>query len=116
MMQQPPSQDIATLAYRIASIEQNVQHLQTELRSYVPARENDLQLQSIRSTVERIEGDVKEARKQIGDLGTQVTVQRQERDDMLIHVLKWVVITIVSALVTIAIALFIYYFEHPGGF
>ena len=46
-MQQQP-QDMTALSYRITSLEQHVQQLQLELRTYVPARENELQLQSIR--------------------------------------------------------------------
>lgn len=118
-MQQQPQQsqtpDIGTIAYRMATIEQSVQHLQTELQRYVPARENEIQLQSIRSTVERIEGEVKEARKEITSLNTQVTAQRQESDNMQIRVLKWIVVTIIGALLTIAVGVLLFYITRPGG-
>lgn len=106
-MQQQPS-DMATLSYRITSMEQHVQQLQLELRTYVPARENELQLQSIRSTVERIETDVKEAKKQVTDLA-------DKQDGILISVLRYVVVTVVGVIMTVATALLIYFLTHPGG-
>jgi len=85
-----------------------VQQLQAELRTYVPVRENDLQLQSIRSTVERIEQDVKEAKKQVTELA-------DKQDGILISVLRYVVVTIVGIIVTVATGLLIYFLTHPGG-
>lgn len=107
MQQQQPT-DMSTLSYRITSLEQHVQDLQIELRTYVPARENDLQLQSIRSTVERIESDVKEAKKQVTDLANK-------QDSILISVLRYIVVTIVGIVVTLATGLLIYFLTHPGG-
>lgn len=98
-MQQQP--DIGTLEYRVKSIEVNVQQLQQELRSYVPTNVNDLQLQSIRSTVERIENDVK-------DLNTQLSNQIKQQDQLQIRILKYFVITVISILV----ALLISYLTH----
>jgi chromosome segregation ATPase len=104
MQQQPQQPDLSTLSYRITSLEQHVQQLQTELRTYVPARENDLQLQSIRSTVERIEGDVKEARKQVTDLGAKLETQGKEQDQVQIKVLKWAMGIVITILVALLIA------------
>jgi len=107
-MQQQPAPDMSTLSYRIVSLEQHVQQLQTELRTYVPARENELQLQSIRSTVERIESDVKQAKQQVTELANK-------QDSILISVLRYVVVTIVGIIVTVATGLLIYFLTHPGG-
>lgn len=85
-----------------------MQQLQSELRTYVPARENELQLQSIRSTVERIEGDVKEARKQVTDLDGKLENQGKEQDKLQINVLKWAV----GLVVTVLLALLIAYLTH----
>lgn len=104
MQQQPQQSDMSTLAYRISSLEQHVQQLQSELRTYVPARENELQLQSIRSTVERIEGDVKEARKQVTDLNEKLETQNKETDKLQINVLKWAIGIAVTVLVALLIA------------
>ena len=106
MQQQQP--DMTALSYRISSLEQHVHDLQVELRTYVPARENELQLQSIRSTVERIESDVKEAKKQVTELATK-------QDNILISVLRYVVVTVVGVIITVATALLIYFLTHPGG-
>ena len=50
--------DNATMLYMIKNIEQSVAHVQEQLKTYVPIRENDLQLQNIQSTASRIERDV----------------------------------------------------------
>lgn len=115
MQQQPPTSDLTTLTFRISSLEQHVQQLQTELRTYVPARENDLQLQSIRSTVERIERDVQEARKQVTDLNTKLENQGKEQDKIQINVLKWAVGIFVGIVVTVVTSILIYFLTHPGG-
>ncbi len=106
--QQPQQSDMSTLSYRLSTLEQHVQQLQTELRTYVPVRENELQLQSIRSTVERIESDVKEAKKQATELATK-------QDSILINVLRYVVITFIGVVVAVVTAVLIYFFTHPGG-
>lgn len=112
-MQQQP--DLGTLAYRITSLEKHVQQLQDELHAYVPARENELQLQTIRSTVERIEGDVKEARKQVTDLNSKLETQVKEQDKIQINVLKWAVGIFVGIVVAVVTAMLIYFLTHPGG-
>lgn len=114
-MQQQHPPDLSTLTFRITSLEQHVQQLQAELRTYVPARENELQLQSIRSTVERIERDVQEARKQVTDLNTKIEDQNKEQDKVQIDVLKWVLGTIVTIVVLVITGVAVYYLTHPGG-
>lgn len=104
-----------TLTYRIESIEREVTGLKQQLERYVPARENDLQLQSIRSTVERIERDVQDARKQVTDLGTKLvtqqteserrdTAQRESQASLQIKVLIWFVSIVVTVLLSVLIA------------
>ncbi|OLD63410.1 MAG: hypothetical protein AUF65_02425 [Chloroflexi bacterium 13_1_20CM_50_12] len=110
-MQQPQQPDLGTLEYRVRSIETNVQQLQSELRQYVPASVNDLQLQTIRSTVERIESDVKDAKTQVTALNTKLTTQDKEQDQLQINVLKWVV----GLVVTVLLALLIAYLTHHIG-
>lgn len=107
MQPQQPA-DMATLTYRLSALEQNVQQLQTELRTYVPARENDLQLQSIRSTVERIESDVKDAKKQVTDLAAK-------QDNVLISVLRYIVGTIIGLAVLVIAGVVVYFLTRPGG-
>jgi hypothetical protein len=105
---QQPIPDLSTLSFRITSLEQHVQQLQLELRTYVPARENELQLQSIRSTVERIESDVKAVKQQATELANK-------QDSILISVLRYVVVTIVGVIAAVATGLIIYFITHPGG-
>jgi DNA repair exonuclease SbcCD ATPase subunit len=107
-MQQQPAPDLGTLSYRITSLENHVTQLQTELRTYVPASLNEVQLQSIRSTVERIESDVKDAKGQVTTLSTQLSSQTKEQDQLQINVLKWAV----GLVVTVLLALLIAYLTH----
>lgn len=114
-MQQPEN----TIVYRVDSIEREVAGLKQQLERYVPVRENDLQLQSIRSTVERIERDVVEAKKAVQDVSTKLvmqeaeserrdTAQRESQASLQIKVLFW----IVSAVITIMTGLLIAYANH----
>ncbi len=84
-------QDLATISYRLNTVEQQVQQLHAQLQLYVPVRENDLQLQAIKSTVDRIETDVSETKKQVGSM-------REEQDKLQIRVLLAIVTTIVTIL------------------
>src|SRR6266700_2629629 len=58
MAPQEQQPDIATMLYMIKSLEQQLTHVQEQLKSYVPISLNDLQLQNIQTTVSRIERDV----------------------------------------------------------
>lgn len=120
-MQQP--QDITTIQYRVEALETGVRELQQQLHSYVSTRENDLQLQNIRGTVERIERDVQDTKKQMMDLSTKISVQdteaqrrdadqRKNQDALQIRML-WV---IVSAVGTVLIGVLVTYLSqviHP---
>lgn len=75
--QQQPS-DQNTLAYRVTSLERDVVELRDQLNRYVPVRENELQLKSMRDTTERIEHEVQEARKQLEGMNTKLILQDQE--------------------------------------
>lgn len=75
--------------------------LHTQLQLYVPVRENELQLQVITSTVERIEGDVKETKKQVGEM-------KEAQDKLQIRIL-W---GIVSLVITILSGILIAYVSH----
>lgn len=81
-MQQP--QDITTIQYRVDALETGMKDLQQQIHSYVSVRENDLQLQGIRDTVNRIERDVQEEKKQVDILNTKLnmlTLELQKRDE-----------------------------------
>ena len=73
----PQPQEISTLLYRIADIEQKLKQLQEQLKTYVPVSEHALQLQNIQATVARIERDVIEIKSK------QETMEKEarERDD-----------------------------------
>ncbi len=84
-------QDLSTIAYRLNTLEQQVQQLHTQLQLYVPVRENELQLQAIKSTVDRIETDVLDTKKQVGAM-------RESQDKLQIRVLLGIITTVVTIL------------------
>lgn len=116
MMEKSLSPDMMTgLIIRINSLEQQSQQVQTQLQqvhtqlqSYVPASMHDLQLQSIRSSVDRIEHDVGEMKRQFNELNTELTTQRENQDKLQIRVL-W---GIVSLVITVLTAVLIGYLTH----
>lgn len=101
---QQPQQDLSTLAYRVNTLEKELQHVQVQLQSYVPTNVNEVQLQSIRSTVERMETDVKDTKKAI-------TEQKDKQDNLVIRVL-WGAMTIIIGGV---VSVIVYFVTHPGG-
>lgn len=96
-------QDLSTISYRLDSVERQVMQLHTQLQMYVPVRENELQLQAIKSTVERIEDDVRATK-------TQVSEMRDAQDKLQIRMLLGIVTTIVTILSGIVIAYIAHFF------
>ena len=131
MQQQPPQQqDIATWTYRITVLEQYVQQLKDQLQKYVLQSVNDLQLENIQKTVDRIEHEVQASKQQLTDqlkdMNTRLVSQeiaarerdeqqRKETDEMQIKALKWAVGIFVGIVVAVTTALLVYFFTHPGG-
>lgn len=105
MAQQGPHapQDFATMLYRLNAVEQQVVQLHTQLQLYVPIRENELQLQAIKSTVDRIEDDVKETKRQVVEM-------RDLQDKLQIRVLIGIVTTVVTILSGTVIAYIAHFF------
>jgi chaperonin cofactor prefoldin len=107
---------INTLLMRINTIELQVQQLQQQLQQvpaqYVPASVNELHLQSLRLTADRIETDVKDLKTQFVDLGdrldTQIVSQQQAHDNFQIRIL-WGIISLVIA---VGVGLLIAYLTH----
>lgn len=101
---QPPIADITALAYRVASIEQRVARVEDELRTYVPVRENELQLKAVRDTTQRIETEVQDIKMSLADLTTRLADQREAQDKLQIRALWGIVSTVITVLVGILIA------------
>jgi hypothetical protein len=91
------AQDLSTILYRLDTLEQRVTQLHAQLQSYVPVRENELQLQVITSAVERIEEDVKDTKKQVSEM-------KEAQDKLQIRVLLGIVTTIVTILSGVLVA------------
>ncbi len=107
------------LLLRINTVETQVKQVQVQLNQYVPASVNDLQLQSIRSAVDRIERDISEMKRQFNELNTKLitqeteakqrdAAQRESQDKLQIRVLQ----AIISIVITVLIGVFIAYLTH----
>lgn len=114
-MTQHPLPDLTALTFKVETIEHEVSRLRDQLQSYVPARENDLKLQSIQDTVKRIEADVGKAKEQLLEMNGKLTKQEQEsqardaqqreaQDKLQIRVLWGIVSTVLAVLVGVLIA------------
>lgn len=101
MQQHNAQNDMQILSYRMTSLEDLVKKLQEQLKEYVPAKENDVQIRVIHDTVQRIENDVKDAK-------TQLSQMSQQQDKIQIRVLLYIVVTFIS----IGIAIFVAYLNH----
>jgi hypothetical protein len=64
--------------YRMNSLEKDFLAVKQNLQYYVSVKENDLQLKGIQLTVNRIEQDVQEAKKRIGEMNNQLVTQEMD--------------------------------------
>ena len=121
MMDQSASQPghMTDLLLRINTVETQVKQVQVQLNQYVPTTVNDLQLQSIRAAVDRIERDIAEMKRQFNELNTKLitqetdakqrdALQRESQDKLQIRVLQG----IVTAIITIFLGVIIGYLTH----
>jgi DNA repair exonuclease SbcCD ATPase subunit len=100
--------DQVVFAYKLSQVDQDVERLREQLRLYVTARENELQLRSIQDSVSRIERDMSETKKQIGEVDTKLAAQQQALDQLQIKVL-WGLVSVILSVLT---AIFIGYVTH----
>lgn len=77
--QQP--QDLSTIVYRLSTLEQEIREVRQHFLLFTPTKENELQLQIITSTVERIAKDVTEVKSQVGEVNDLVGNVRDEMKD-----------------------------------
>lgn len=89
------------LEYRMSAMERDVKGMRDLLATYVPQKENDLQLKMIRESVDRIE-------KSIVDVQKEQKEQKESTDKLLIRV-SW---GVASAFISIIIAVAISYLTH----
>lgn len=111
MEQQNQFEQQSPLHFRMMALEKDVTQLKAQLASYVPIRENELQLASIRGTVERIEKEVGETKKHIEEMDERMEDQREAQDKLLIKIL-WGAVSLVMG---VLVALLIAYLTHLIG-
>jgi predicted nucleic acid-binding Zn-ribbon protein len=108
--------------YRLAAFEKELSEVKQQLRYYVSVKENDLQLKGIQTTVNRIEQEVQEAQKRIGEVDNQLVTQemdaqkqnaalRESQASLQIRVLWGTVSTILTILTSILIG-YLTHFIH----
>lgn len=112
--QSQPPQDQATLIYRIESLERLFHDLQQQLQQYVRSSENNLHLQAIRDTCERIERELGLAKNQLTELNTKLATseveaqkrdaaQRESQDKLQIRIL-WGAVSVIITILGLVIA------------
>ncbi len=77
-----PSQ-IPAFAFRIGALERDVTDLRQQLHLYVPAKENELQLNNIQEVVEHIEKDIQSLKSKLEEINNKLVEQElaaQRRD------------------------------------
>lgn len=95
----PIPEQLSTLAYRIAAIEQQLADLRAQIREYELARESELKLQNIRDKMESIAHDILDIRREQADVRAQFVAQqletqkrdasqRERQDSLIIHVFQ----------------------------
>jgi len=106
----PP--EIPTLLYRMTALEQQIKQLQEQLKSYVPARENDLQLLNIQTTVSRIERDVVDMKSKQEGMERETRIKdEQQRETQSALQIRFLV-SIVSFVVLIVGGIITGYITH----
>ena len=98
------------LAYRLESLEKDIERLNMQLTNYVPVRENELKLQSIQDIVKRIESEITGAKLQLTDITKQLDKQRESQDKLQIRMLYGIVATVVTVLSGVLIGYITHFF------
>ncbi|SRR6266699_2094097 len=111
-MQQPSQESASALLYRITLLEQQLKDVQVQLKSYVPVRENDLQLQNIQSSLTRMERDVIEmkSKQEVQDKEARERYEAQEKATAAVQIRF--LISVVSTVVLLAVSIITAYAAH----
>ncbi len=102
-MQQQSHDSLPNLLYRLEAAEKDIAQVKVQRGLYVPARENELRLQSIQEAVRRIESDVSESKKQLTDMTVKLAAQRESQDKLQIRVL-WGAVSLILGTASLIVA------------
>ncbi len=108
---------IPAFAFRIGALERDIADLRQQLHLYVPAKENELQLNNIQESVEHIEQDVQWLKKKLEELNNKLmdqelaaqhrdAVQRESQAALQIRVL-WGTISVIMTIMTSVLVAYI---------
>lgn len=102
------------MLYRITALEEQIKRLQEQLKFYVPARENELQLQNIQNSVTRIERDVidMKAKQQALEKEARDREEQQQKEQASLQIKTLIgivgfVITVIGGVITAYLTHFI---------
>ncbi|GAC1362824.1 MAG: hypothetical protein NVS2B12_13260 [Ktedonobacteraceae bacterium] len=106
---------IATVQFRVGSLERELENVKRQLSLYVPTRENELQLKVINETVNRIEKDLASlSRKfiiqELEDQKREATLQRNQAN-LQIKILWGAVSTIVGLITSVLVGYLTHFFH-----
>ena len=99
------------LTYRVDAQEREIKRIQDQLLQYVPQRENDLKILSIQASVNRIEVDIAESKKQLIELNNKDQAQRESQDKLMIRVL-WSIVTGIATVGGLIVAGYVTHLFH----
>ena len=105
--------------YRLESFEKDLLGVKQQLQYYVSAKENDLQLKNIQTTVNRIELEIQDAKNRVDQVNKQLTTQEIEMQkqsselrDSLSRLQIRILCGTVSTILTIFTSVLIGYLTH----
>ena len=121
MMQNlPRDQSIQAILFRVDGVEKEIKDVQEKLKTYVPAKENDLQLQNIQNIVSRVERDVIDIKTRVEVIKDKMETQdkelrardektKEEQSKSQIRGLLFIVSSIITVGAGIVIAIFTHF-------
>lgn len=119
MADPPQGETLATILYRVTSIEADFARFKEQLKAYDTTRENDLKLERINDTATRMEVELRTVRQNLEDMNTRMLTKEGEskqrdsdtstaQDKLQIKVLVGILTTIIGIVAT----LLIFYITH----
>lgn len=111
-MQQHQPQDTSTMLYRIGELERQIHEIREQLKTYVPATVNDIQLQNIQSSLARMERDVVEMKTKQEKVEEEARKRYEQQENTISTLQIRFLIAVVTTVVTIIGSIVVSYVGH----
>ncbi len=112
MTEEQQPQNVSMMLYRITLLEQQLHQVQDQLKAYVPAKENELQLQNIQTSVARIERDVIDMKSKQEALEKESRLRDENQKLSQANLQIRAMWAIISAIILAATGVFVGYVTH----